>query len=55
MKKNICVAICILGLLGSSSCRSTSAPCGLANHFSNQIEELKLSMESDSFYLLESL
>ena len=55
MKKNICVAICILGLLGLSSCRSTSAPCGLANHSSDQTEELKLFMESDSFYLLESL
>ena len=33
----------------------TIYPCGLANHSSNQTEELKLSMESDSFYLLESL
>ena len=32
-----------------------SAPCGLANHSSDQTEELKLFMESDSFYLLESL
>lgn len=55
MKKNICVAICILGLLGLSSCRSTSAPCGLANHSSNQTKEFKLSMKADSFYLSESL
>ncbi|WP_157662416.1 hypothetical protein [Polaribacter sp. SA4-10] len=31
MKKLVFIAICILGLLSFSSCRSTSKSCGLAD------------------------
>lgn len=32
MKKIICIAVCILGLISLSSCRSTSSSCGLASN-----------------------
>ncbi len=32
MKKVVFIAICILGLLSFSSCRSTSKSCGLAEN-----------------------
>ncbi|MEZ7875597.1 MAG: hypothetical protein QMB86_01240 [Polaribacter sp.] len=31
MKKVVFIAVCIVGILCFSSCRSTSKPCGLAN------------------------
>ena len=32
MKKVIFIAVCILGIMCFSSCRSTSASCGLVDH-----------------------
>jgi len=32
MKKVIGIAICILGIMSISSCRSVSKPCGLAEN-----------------------
>ncbi|MCL7753120.1 hypothetical protein [Polaribacter sp. Z022] len=32
MKKVVFIAVCILGILCFSSCRSTSKSCGLANN-----------------------
>jgi hypothetical protein len=38
MKKVVFIAVCILGIMCFSSCRSTSSPCGLAeNTTTNQI------------------
>jgi|TARA_B100000809_G_scaffold25461_1_gene22356 hypothetical protein len=31
MKKVVFIAVCIVGILCFSSCRSTSKPCGLAD------------------------
>lgn len=46
MKRNVFIAICVLGLLSFSSCRSTSDPCGLAENTTDQIEQLQLSAKS---------
>ena len=35
MKKVIFIAVCIVGVLCFSSCRSTSKPCGLADETIN--------------------
>jgi hypothetical protein len=32
MKKTVWIAICIIGILSSTSCRSTSSSCGLAKN-----------------------
>ena len=32
MKKVVFIAICVLGIICFSSCRSTSKSCGLAEH-----------------------
>jgi len=32
MKKIVFIAVCIIGILCFSSCRTTSKPCGLANN-----------------------
>jgi hypothetical protein len=32
MKKTVFIAICVLGIVCFSSCRSTSSSCGLANN-----------------------
>lgn len=32
MKKVICIAICTVGVLSITSCRSTSSSCGLAKN-----------------------
>lgn len=32
MKRFVFIAICVLGLMSLSSCRSTSDPCGLADN-----------------------
>ena len=32
MKQKIIIIICLIGVLGLSSCRSTSAPCGFAEN-----------------------
>jgi hypothetical protein len=32
MKKTVWIAICIVGILSSTSCRSTSSSCGLAKN-----------------------
>jgi len=36
MKKAIFIAVCILGIICFSSCRSTSQSCGLANNAASQ-------------------
>lgn len=36
MKKAVFIAICILGIICFSSCRSTSHSCGLADNTVNQ-------------------
>jgi hypothetical protein len=36
MKKIVCIAICTVGILSSTSCRSTSASCGLAENTSTK-------------------
>lgn len=42
MKKIVFIAICVLGLLSLSSCRSTSDPCGLAeNSTTTQTKQLQ--------------
>ena len=46
MKRIVFIAICMLGLLSFSSCRSTSNPCGLADNSTNQTEQLQLPTES---------
>ena len=38
MKKAVFIAICMLGLISFSSCRSTSKPCGLAENSSIQTQ-----------------
>lgn len=42
MKKTVFIAICVIGLLSFSSCRSTSDPCGLAENTTIQTEQLQL-------------
>ncbi|WP_299064598.1 hypothetical protein [uncultured Polaribacter sp.] len=32
MKKVVFIAVCIIGILCFSSCRSTKSPCGLADN-----------------------
>jgi len=46
MKRIVFIAICVLGLLSFSSCRSTSSPCGLAENSFNQTEQLQLLAKS---------
>lgn len=41
MKRFVFIAICIVGLLSLSSCRSTSDPCGLAEHSTKQTKQLQ--------------
>ncbi|WP_405606167.1 hypothetical protein [Polaribacter sp. Asnod1-A03] len=41
MKKLIFIAICILGIISFSSCRSTSSPCGLADNTTTTQTTLK--------------
>mgnify|MGYP000265109763 CR=1 FL=1 len=36
MKKVVFIAVCILGIICFSSCRSTSSSCGLADNVTNQ-------------------
>lgn len=46
MKRIVFIAICVLGLLSFSSCRSTSDPCGLAENSTHQTKQLQLSVKS---------
>ncbi|MCG1036457.1 hypothetical protein [Polaribacter sargassicola] len=41
MKKVTFIAICILGIISFSSCRSTSNPCGLADNTTTTQTTLK--------------
>ena len=41
MKKVVFIAICILGIICFSSCRSTSQSCGLAD----SVETIQLSLQ----------
>jgi hypothetical protein len=41
MKKVVFIAICIVGIICFSSCRSTSKPCGLADATTTNITVLK--------------
>jgi len=36
MKKVVCIAICIIGILNITSCRSASSSCGLAENTSTK-------------------
>lgn len=47
MKKNVFIVICVLGLLSLASCRSTSSPCGLADHSTNSTKQLQQSVYLD--------
>jgi len=31
MKKTLCIAVCVIGVICFSSCKSTSSRCGLAD------------------------
>ncbi len=46
MKRIVFIAICVLGLLSFSSCRSMSDPCGLADNSTYQTKQLQLSAKS---------
>jgi len=35
MNKIVLIAICVIGIVCFSSCRSTSSPCGLADNLQN--------------------
>ncbi|MEN8857442.1 MAG: hypothetical protein ABF260_05195 [Flavobacteriaceae bacterium] len=41
MKRFVFIAICVLGLLSFSSCRSTSNPCGLAENSTKPTKQLQ--------------
>jgi len=41
MKRFVFIAICVLGLLSLSSCRSTSNPCGLAENSTKPTKQLQ--------------
>jgi hypothetical protein len=41
MKKVIIIAICVLGSISFSSCRSTSSTCGLADNATINITKLQ--------------
>lgn len=41
MKRFVFIAICVLGLMSLSSCRSTSDSCGLADNSTKQTKQLQ--------------
>ncbi|WKD86426.1 hypothetical protein KCTC32516_01801 [Polaribacter huanghezhanensis] len=41
MKKVVFIAVCTVGILSSTSCRSTSASCGLAENTSTKQTQQK--------------
>ncbi len=41
MKRIVFIAICVLGLICFSSCRSTSESCGLAENITKQTNQLQ--------------
>ena len=53
MKRIVFIAICVLGLLSFSSCRSTSDPCGLAVNSIDQTEQLQLPAKSTASHFTE--
>ena len=53
MKRIVFIAICVLGLLSFSSCRSTSDPCGLAENSIQPTEHLQLPAKSTASDLSE--
>ena len=44
MKRFVFIAICIIGLLSFTSCRSTSNPCGLADNSTNQTNNVQFEV-----------
>lgn len=55
MKRIVFIAICVLGLVSFSSCRSTSDPCGLADNSTNQTEQLQLPTKPTASEISEIL
>lgn len=45
MKQKAIIIICLLGILGLSSCRSTSTPCGFAENTIIETQRLNATVE----------